>query len=385
MSCDGWSATTLGTFIALKRGFDLPEHQRIAGSVPILGSFGVTGFHNEAKVAGPGVTVGRSGASMGVATFSADDYWPLNTVLFCEDFHGNDPRFAYYLLKSLDFRGFNSGSAQPSLNRNYIAAIPLSVPPLREQRRIVGVLGAMDDKIEHNDGTCSLLEATGHLAYQRATRAGHIDTVPLATVIDVNPKRSVPAGEFAPYLEMGNMPTTGHFPVGWTQRNATSGARFVNGDTLVARITPCLENGKTAFVDFLTDGTVGCGSTEYLVLRPRPPMPLEFAYFLARDDHFRDYAIRHMSGTSGRQRVSADAIAEYMVRVPSRTELAQLSLVLRASIAMIRALRMESRTLSAIRDALLPKLVSCAIRVPDSYTPTDAPTSAAEAAGVTAP
>lgn len=85
-----------------------------------MGSFGITGYHDTSIATGPGVTVGRSGGSFGVVTYVPDDYWPLNTALYVIDFHGNDPRFAYYLLKSLDFTRYNSGSAQPSLNRNFI-------------------------------------------------------------------------------------------------------------------------------------------------------------------------------------------------------------------------------------------------------------------------
>jgi type I restriction enzyme S subunit len=118
--------------------------------VPILGSFGVTGYHDEAKVKGPGVTVGRSGASFGVISFSRTDYWPLNTALFVTDFHGNDERFAYYLLKCIDFKRYDSGSAQPSLNRNYIRSIRVQVPPLSEQRAIAYFIGTLDDKIELN-------------------------------------------------------------------------------------------------------------------------------------------------------------------------------------------------------------------------------------------
>jgi type I restriction enzyme S subunit len=82
---------------------------------------------------------------------------------------------------------------------------------------------------------------------------------------------------------MKNMPTEGHGAVDWWQRPAGSGARFKNGDTLIARITPCLENGKTALVDFLNDGEVGWGSTEYIVLRSLSPLPIEMSYLLARD------------------------------------------------------------------------------------------------------
>ncbi|EQD78764.1 restriction modification system DNA specificity subunit, partial [mine drainage metagenome] len=119
----------LGEFVTLQRGHDLPDEQRRPGSVPILGSFGITGWHDEAKALGPGVTVGRSGASFGVVSYSSRDYWPLNTALYVIDFHGNDPRFAYYFLQQFDFKSYNSGSAQPSLNRNFIHPVPVDVPP----------------------------------------------------------------------------------------------------------------------------------------------------------------------------------------------------------------------------------------------------------------
>ncbi len=141
---------TLDDVIELQRGHDLPATIRGSGNVPVIGSFGITGFHDVAKYAGPGVAIGRSGASIGVATYCASEYWPLNTCLFVKNFRGNDPRWVFYLLDSIDFSGFNSGSAQPSLNRNYLKGIPIVLPELAEQRAIVGLLGALDDKIESN-------------------------------------------------------------------------------------------------------------------------------------------------------------------------------------------------------------------------------------------
>lgn len=128
---------------------------------------------------------------------------------------------------------------------------------------------------------------------------------PLPEIIEVNPKRSLSKGQIAPYLDMKNMPTQGHKPNEWIDRVLKSGTKFINGDTLIARITPCLENGKTAFVDFLQDGQVGWGSTEYLVFRPKSPLPVEFGYYLARSEDFRAYAIQNMTGSSGRQRTPA--------------------------------------------------------------------------------
>ena len=181
---------TLGDFVTLQRGHDLPDEQRRPGNIPILGSFGVTGWHDEARAPGPGVTVGRSGASFGVATYSPIDFWPLNTALYVIDFHGNDERFAYYFLKDLDFGGYNSGSAQPSLNRNFVHPIPVVIPPLAEQRAIVGLLGALDDKIELKRRMNETLEAIARALFKswfvdfdpvRAKAEGRDPRVPMET------------------------------------------------------------------------------------------------------------------------------------------------------------------------------------------------------------
>ena len=166
MAGECWKRMPLGKFVSLQRGHDLPDERRQPGRVPILGSFGITGWHDTAKAPGPGVTVGRSGASFGVVSYSSIDYWPLNTALYVTDFHGNDERFAYYFLKHFDFRSFNSGSAQPSLNRNFVHPVPIDVPPVDEQRAIAHILGTLDDKIELNRRMNETLKAMARALFK---------------------------------------------------------------------------------------------------------------------------------------------------------------------------------------------------------------------------
>ena len=142
--------------------------------------------------------------------------------------------------------------------------------------------------------------------------------------------------------------------------------KFQNGDVLVARITPCLENGKTAFVDFLQDGQIGWGSTEYIVLRSRDPLPTEYAYFLARTDTFRAFAIQNMTGTSGRQRVPAECLNNYLVVVPPEPIAIMFGTFARETLERMKSGDEESRTLAEIRDAFLPKLLSGEVRVDTS-------------------
>ena len=190
----------------------------------------------------------------------------------------------------------------------------------------------------------------------------------LPEVFEINPRRTLVKGTLAPYLDMANMPTQGPSAESWMMREMGSGMKFINGDTLVARITPCLENGKTAFVDFLEDGQVGWGSTEYIVLRPKAPLPEEYAYCLARSAEFRAFAIQSMTGTSGRQRVRAESLFHFRM-VASPPIIGELfGRCVKPLFARARAATNESRALAAVRDTLLPMLVSGTLRM-GSLTP----------------
>ena len=187
--------------------------------------------------------------------------------------------------------------------------------------------------------------------------------VPLSEIIEINPTRSLQKGEIAPYLDMANMPTRGHAPDMVIDRPFGSGMRFANGDTLIARITPCLENGKTAYVDFLSDDQIGWGSTEYIVMRPKRLLPGEFVYCLARSTSFRKFAIQNMTGTSGRQRVPAIVLSQFLFTSPPNRITAIFGKVAQLLFARSSEAIHESRTLAAVRDTLLPKLVSGEIRI----------------------
>ena len=192
------------------------------------------------------------------------------------------------------------------------------------------------------------------------------EVVPLPEIIEVNPTRSLQKGEIAPYLDMANMPTRGHAPDMLIDRPFGSGMRFTNGDTLVARITPCLENGKTAYVDFLKNDEVGWGSTEYIVMRPKPPLPNEFAYCLARSVGFREFAIQSMTGTSGRQRVPAIALSQFLLPSPPKQIAAIFGRVAQPLFSRSGEAVHECRNLAALRDTLLPKLISGELCIPEA-------------------
>jgi type I restriction enzyme, S subunit len=398
-----WKCMRLGDVVTLQRGHDLPSQRRRPGNVPILGSFGVTGWHDQARASGPGVTVGRSGASVGVVSYTAVDYWPLNTALYVTDFHGNDERFAYYFLKHFDFRVFNSGSAQPSLNRNFVHPVLVSVPPLPEQRAIAHILGTLDDKIELNRRMSETLEAMARALFKswfvdfdpvRAKAEGRDPGLP-EPLADLFPARlvdselgEVPEGWSVGYigdlLDQVREPTNpmespsatfrhfslpafddGRSPANELGANIKSLKSRVSPDSiLLSKLNPEIE--RVWLVDVAPEDRAVC-STEFLVLRPRDSFGRAYAYCLLRSPTFRNRIEGLVTGTSkSHQRAHAGAILDLPGLIPPKPTVAAFERV--ASPWLIRTLtsRRESGTLASLRDTLLPKLISGELRVKDA-------------------
>ena len=329
---------------------------------------------------------------------------PQTTFWRTRDERRLDRKYLYAFLRSAGFHAQLATRAGETDMAPYVSltsqrALSVTLPPLPEQRAIAHILGTLDDKIELNRRMNETLEAMARALFNswfvdfdpvRAKAEGRdpglpkpladlfparlVDSelgeipegwevAPLPEAVDINPTRGLRKGVVAPYLDMANMPTHGHSADEVVAREFGSGMRFVNGDTLVARITPCLENGKTAFVDFLQEGQVGWGSTEYIVLRPKSPLPEEYAYCLARSAEFRDFAIQSMTGSSGRQRVQAESFTHFRVAVPPRPIAEAFGRAIKPTFARASAAIRESRSFSAVRNALLPKLISGELRV----------------------
>lgn len=354
----------------LEYGRALRDYKDSDGSVRVYGTNGPIGWTETAQGPGPTVVVGRKGAYRGVH-YSPGPFWVIDTAYWLKPIAPIDPRWAYYQLLTQDINGRDSGSAIPSLSRSDFGSLAVQVPPLAEQRAIASILGALDDKIEANRRVARSIELLLAAIFSGCNfddDSGSSGDAPstLADIVDVNPRRPKSDRDVASYVDMAALPTNSALVAKAGSRQPKSGARFVNGDTLMARITPCLENGKVAYIDCLADGEVGTGSTEFLVLRPREPIPSQFAYFLARSERFSSYAIQHMSGSSGRQRCSAEAIERYKIARPNLAEVERFRTLADPSFAMMRAIVDESLILAEFRGALLPKLLSGELRVRDA-------------------
>jgi type I restriction enzyme S subunit len=162
---NGWTRTLLGEVVTLQRGFDLPERFRLPGKVPIVSSSGITGFHADSKVHGPGVVTGRYG-TLGEVFYLENDFWPLNTTLWVKDFKGNDPRFISYLLATLNLGHHNAAGAVPGLNRNALHLLPVTIPPPLIQKKIASLLCAYEDLMENITHRIRILDETARMIYR---------------------------------------------------------------------------------------------------------------------------------------------------------------------------------------------------------------------------
>ncbi|MEV0624575.1 restriction endonuclease subunit S [Nonomuraea wenchangensis] len=283
-------------------------------------------------------------------------------------------RYLYYWFKSSEFwdqaRALKSQTDMADfLSLSDIYSLSIRIPPLGQQVGVGGLLGALDDKIAINERIASLYEELLRCKFVELGLADEPDgdlAVPVADLVTFNPKHDRPSADEPIYVDMAALPTATSSILDWTRRVPKSGSRFMNGDTLMARITPCLENGKTGYVDFMDEGEVGLGSTEFIVLRSRPGIPPELSYYLARDGRFREHVIRNMVGSSGRQRVNAADASNYFVNRPNVDAIAAFGAEASAAFAHMKSLTSESRNLASLRDVLLPQLLSGRLRVRDA-------------------
>ena len=183
---------------------------------------------------------------------------------------------------------------------------------------------------------------------------------PLSEAIQINPSVKLSKGTVAQFADMKALPTSGYAIDGVIDKEYSGGAKFQNDDVLFARITPCLENGKTGIVDSLsTPEEVGFGSTEFIVLRGKGDLTLPYVASLARDETFRLHCKQSMVGSSGRQRVQNACFDSFHVAIP--TEPSALQCFDNIATPMFQKSsehRIASGTVTKLRDSLLPKLVS---------------------------
>lgn len=307
-------------------------------------------------------------------------YFKDGNLTWFRNFNGElNSKYLYYWIKSNDGQKilYNTtiGSSQKALTISALKNIEIPLPPVNIQCRIADALSAYDDLIENNRKQIKLLEEAAQRLYKewfvdlRFPGYEHTkitDGVPegwekcsLGDVIEFDPKIQLTKDQMKQFVPMSALSTSSMVldMAEFSETTSNSGSKFQNGDTLLARITPCLENGKTAFVHGIQSPEGAVGSTEYIVMRSKYLNPY-MVYLHARTDGFRQSAINSMSGSDGRQRVKADKLKALSYLLPPTTVVNQFGLFAAPIFELVFDLNEQSFQATQARDRLLPKLMN---------------------------
>lgn len=251
------------------------------------------------------------------------------------------------------------GGVRGSMPWEEFAKLKLPVPPLDEQIEIVQSYQAITDRIALKKQINDNLEATAQAYFDSLFFDESEPNCTLADIALVNPVRPLAKGVEARYFEMATLPTNGCIPTGDFIKPYNGGVRFINGDTLIARITPCLENGKAAYINILEDNEVAFGSTEYIVFASKGNMPSSFYYFLIRNAKFVTFALQFMNGSSGRQRVSGEELASFPLCRPSCENLEAFDKVASLVLEQMKDNTYEIQKLKQLQEVIAVTISSC--------------------------
>ena len=250
------------------------------------------------------------------------------------------------------------GGVRGSMPWEEFAKMKLPVPPIEKQRKIVNAYKIVTDRIALKQKINDNLEATAQAYFDNLFFSCDDTDCTLADIALVNPSRPLSKGVEARCFDMSTLPTSGCIPTGDTTKPYNGGVRFINGDTLIARITPCLENGKAAYINILNEGEVAFGSTEYIVFASKDDIPSCFYYFLIRNSKFVTFALQFMNGSSGRQRVSGEELASFPLMIPSKEKLAAFNKVGKLVLEQMKESTEEIQFLKQLQETITATLSS---------------------------
>ena len=398
-----WRETTLRDFAPFAYGAGLPERERnTSGNVPVYGANGIVGCHDSPLTSGPTVIIGRKG-TVGAVHYSPVPCWPIDTTFFVT---GSDPslvRYRYYVLKSLGLEHMNAHSAVPGLNRDAAHARRIRVPDDNEQRAIAHILGSLDDKIELNRRMNETLEAIAQALF----KSWFIDFDPVRAKAEGR-DTGLPPHVAALFPDSFEDSELGQIPEGWqveklaelcsTQYGYTAsaasqpiGPRYLRvtdinkrnwiewGDVPYCSIDPIRKNtyalhigdlvvarmadpGKSAIVEEEVDAVFA----SYLVrLKTASLAESYYVYGFLKSDPYAEYVTGARSG-SVQANMNAKVIVGAALAVPPPTLMQQYLGVVLALRQRLVANSHESDSLAALRDALLPKLLSGEIGIKDA-------------------
>lgn len=385
-----WKEIEFKDFVTLQRGFDLTAANMKDGEVPVMGSSGVVGFHNEFKVNGPGVVTGRSG-TLGFVQYTDQDYWPHNTSLWVKDFKGNNPRFVFYMLKILRLERFNGGASVPTLNRNVLDHLKLRVPSTSKmQEEISNALLKYDALVKINEKKIELLEKSARLIYKEwfvhLRFPGHekvkvVNGVPdgwknqsLSEFIDVTHGYAFKGEFFVDEITKFVLTTPGNIKVGagfksdkfkYYSSDGPVDERYVFqardifvGMTDLSKTSDTL--GYPAFVPYSEDEVYLHNQRLGRVISKTDYFPRYFIFQILTDFRYRHHVVGAATGTSVKH-TSPTRILSYNQYLPpmSKTSLiGKFDELAEPIYLQILNLELQNKKLTSARDLLLPRLMN---------------------------
>ena len=359
---DQWTTRPLVEVATLQRGYDLPVQDRNAGPFPIFAANGPVGFHDTAKCEGPGVVTGRSG-TIGKVQFVESAYWPLNTSLYVNDFHGNHPKWVYYMLQSFGLEKYAQGAGVPTLNRNLVHHEPVLVPPLEEQRRIAAILDQTETLRTQRRTALALLDSLTQslfldmfgdpVANPKGWQARELqDAVKQDAIVTygiVQAGEEFPGG--TPYIRTGDIVDGSIRLSGLRHTDPKIAAKFarsrVEENEIVMSIRATV--GTTALVPVELSGANLTQGTARIA--PGADVHFQYLLYFLRSDATQQWIERQVKGATFRE-ITLGRLRELPVLVPPLP----LQQTFATRMASIEALKASHRHALAALDALFASL-----------------------------
>lgn len=369
-----WPLTRSSDLFELRYGKALVASTRRPGSVPVFGTNGQTGTHDEPLFSGPGVIIGRKGAGHLGVHWTDEDFWVIDTAYSLVPSADIDLKYAFYLVNYVGLNHLKHGTSNPSLTRDAFGAQYFPVPPMEVQRSIAATLEVLDRKIESNRRAAAILRSLVQRQFELAIEQGHGRIVPMGDLVELTKGRSYTSAELQEsttalvtlksidrhggYKADGLKPYTGDY----------KGSQVVQPGDLVVAQTDLTQGaevvGRGVRVPHSPAFDTLVASLDLVIVRPVDGMANEYLYGLLTSDSFRQHCRSHVSGTTVLH-LAKDAIPTWPAPVLPLEDQMAFARIARTLLARMDAFNRESDVLERLRDTLLPELLSGRIRVDD--------------------
>ena len=360
-----WKEYKLGEIVSWGNGKERPKDK---GAIPVYGGNGVLDYTNRNNYDGETVIVGRVGAYCGSVYYSNIPIWVSDNALAAKPKNGNDTKFLYYFLLHLNLNGYAEGSTHPLVTQRLLNSIDVTVPPIEEQRRIAGVLGALDEKIDLLNRENATLEALAETLFRHHFienpdpdwKEGRVSMFADHSKESINPQKH-PDKEFLHYsipaYDAGQRPT-----VELGSEIQSNKYIIPHNCILFSKLNPHKDKRVWLMLDKLQSNAI-C-STEFQIVKPKNDKWLYFLYgWLTYKDNYDEIA-SGVSGTSGsHQRIDPKVIFDNECSLVDDEIVVQYNVQVKPMFEKIKTNQQQILSLSSQRDTLLPRLMSGEVKL----------------------